>query len=512
MPLLVMTLASGRSIEVELEVGEGLTAIRRKVSKQLRVEPWQVLLLDDESRFVCDEFLRALVERPGGDSGEKDFIGLPSTCELTLSLLAEEPREVKTNTYIVSHFLSKARVRAWRPAAQGYCFKLRNEWERRAWRPDLLPCPPSEDPQFLRSSGDFRNASTYMKSALRSLRGAPLATFAEICLAAGCDPNMRDHWGVPLLHLACHMGQGRLAKVLLKHGAEPLAESSSRKAQGLRALDYAMLYFEHQAHNTEVSEDDLELMKICCQLLRASTPNSTDTIEAARRCLHSATTEVALFKRPAGAPARVTRQEVEATFRRQFPDGDIEAHVDAVWAGWPWKFLSFVDAPVHTKDASFYHVRSRLLTVALERPDIVYGPKVTCQPCLNSEPRSRRRAEDMDDEGSVRSFRCDCSLCDPTSYWDLYFPVLPWTEEAFRPASREYLKRVEERAAARANKQVSMAETNSAFRRRKCLRHSADAVPCKPHSKSNRTRTGYLDNKRQARPHAHRQLMLGAML
>jgi ankyrin repeat protein len=71
---------------------------------------------------------------------------------------------------------------------------------------------------------------------LHSAAAGGHAGIAALLLAAGADPNARQHGGWTPLHAAAQQGNATLVRSLLEHGADPAAEN----AEGLTPRDLAV--------------------------------------------------------------------------------------------------------------------------------------------------------------------------------------------------------------------------------------------------------------------------------
>eukprot|EP00929_Paragymnodinium_shiwhaense_P034358 TRINITY_DN18712_c0_g1_i1.p1 TRINITY_DN18712_c0_g1~~TRINITY_DN18712_c0_g1_i1.p1 ORF type:complete len:511 (+),score=36.68 TRINITY_DN18712_c0_g1_i1:82-1614(+) len=506
-PLSLRT-AAGEELHVQPDVGEDFCGFRRKLSRQWQVEPWQVLLLDEDCNVVGDEHIRGLAHAEADDAGE---------VVLSVHFLEEPSEEVRENTMCVHNALQTGRI-AWCSLVGR---RSRGHFGFKGVCGSNVPmrfCPervvlPAEDRQAAIERGDvqFSGHDSYLQSALRLLRWEPLLRLSEMLLMAGCDANTATRRGVPLLHQACHMGHGRLARLLLKHGANPLAICS----KGWRALDYALMYFGGPAHETEVSADDLELIRVCCELQEASMPSAIDSVQAAQSWLRVITTQVALFKEPTGAT--LTRQDVLEAAQRQCSQCDIEVYGDALWEGWPWNSLSFLDIGSHAmfpKDNSFHLVRSRFLTIALDKPDLLFAPIPICEPCSINDYTPV--VDHVDQSAFYSREYFDCPCCNPEAWWtendpaypeskeDMYLLGWPLSELGLVPFRREDWRRSQLPQA-----QQPKFETRRPKKASRLLRRAV-AEPCRTSSKIGGAADGGLVRKRQARTHIRRQRVLAA--
>jgi hypothetical protein len=248
-------------------------------------------------------------------------------------------------------------------------------------------------------------------AALRRLVGPSLLELTDLLLRGGENVNVRDGNGMQPLHVACSLGRGKLALLLLKHGAHIHTISW----RGATPLDCALNYF-HEAVCSSSPDywEDVDLVRACCQMRRSSCESVQTNVplDAARMNLSTVATELALLK-PYGAT--LTKEEVKS--KSDISAAALQAFGDELWEGWPHAFLSLrqaVDQPFGRTHYDPHFVNARW--------NLVCGIFRTHYEGCNARVRTAQRPSaapsfDRSDTASTFDCRSECVAVDAADYF-----------------------------------------------------------------------------------------------
>lgn len=247
------------------------------------------------------------------------------------------------------------------------------------WRPRSLGITTELKAEVAQGHVNFSQVSqgSLLHMALTKLCGPGLLELCRLLLAGGARVSIPDVAGWQPLHLACSLGRGEVALLLLRHKAEVTA----RTRRGQTPLDCAIEYFRQcPYHNNEVPEV-LALAKACCQLSHGGAPPrgaaAPESLAGLRRRLAGAATGLALLK-PFGG--RVTKDEVVSS--SALPREALAGMGSELWEGWPRAFLVLGQSADGPSDAAawfedgFVQARQGVLrSTAAARPDVA-APRI----------------------------------------------------------------------------------------------------------------------------------------
>lgn len=363
-----VTELSGKEFQVTLNCDETIFALRQKVSDFLRVPLWKLKLLH-RADVLKEGALKDLME---GDE--------------TIDVMAVQ---MATNQEVLGR--SQELVKAFK-------HPFRRQLDQNGRMQVNFDLIKGHTPAIRNGEVDFNfQGQNFLELAISNFPRFFVDEYVNLLLTSGASVNNKSMDRYTPLLSACARGFSKIAETLLQHGANPDAAH-----HGDDALRSALKFFqacvvEHSCERTE----DLRLAKFCCHLrdlkIQRILPTLTP-LEQARLKLSQVATEMAVLAVPGFELSQLK------VLQKSGLEGVEEDFGAALWAGWPWAFLTFEsELPKKCADYDKYFVYARARVM-------VYHVHES----LNKPQRTDSGLDDTSSECSAYSsnyYHCDCPAC-----------------------------------------------------------------------------------------------------